>query len=153
MGQPPVELTFHRFGRPAMLVVNRISFPSGDHEALETSRVKYRSSIGTGRALRFDEEFMDWGSVIRRSSGPLDCAAKSVEDISARKIGAITRRRFIFGLAGNARVAFRSSIGTSAAFYTDPSPKQQTLGQFWEPRLSQMTAEPSFIGTNLTNPA
>src|ERR1700756_2121658 len=35
-GQPPVELTFHKFDRPVMSVVNRISFPSGDQEALET---------------------------------------------------------------------------------------------------------------------
>src|ERR1700683_4374685 len=99
MGQPPVELIFHKFGRPPMLVVNRTSFPSGDHEALETSRVKYRSSMGTGRAFEFDAELMVFGSVVWRSSGPADCAVKDVEKIRAHKTRATRRICFILDLA------------------------------------------------------
>src|ERR1039458_8658692 len=136
IGQPPVELTFHRFDRPVMSVVNRISFPSGDQEALETDRVKYRSSIGTGRALTFDADWIDCGLVIRRSSGPVDCASKSVESIVARKIGAITRKSFILDLARNkkAGVVFFSS-DTACILHGPSSPESsgvETLSGFWK---------------------
>src|ERR1039457_155880 len=39
-GQPPAALTFHRFCRPVMFVVNKISLPFGDHEASDNDRVK-----------------------------------------------------------------------------------------------------------------
>lgn len=120
MGQLPVELIFHKFGRPAMLVVNRISFPFGDYEALETSRVKYRSSMGTARAFEFDAELMDFGSVIWRSSGPADCAGKYVENIRADKTMVIRRRCFILDLARMKKLWFRSSIRIPRAFYTHP---------------------------------
>src|SRR5215469_16354775 len=72
MGHPPEALTFHRLDLPAMSLVNAICFPSGDQAAPKTVFVKYRSSIGAGRAAGFDDETTDLGSVSGRSSGPVE---------------------------------------------------------------------------------
>jgi hypothetical protein len=63
IGHPPLAFTFHRFDRPDMSVVNTISLPSGDHDALETERVKYRSSV----VEAFRELFAFWVWRSRRS--------------------------------------------------------------------------------------
>src|SRR5712692_1449842 len=96
MGQPPAELTFHRFCRPDMSVVNKISLPSGDHEALETDRVKYRSSRGIRRALGFEAEVINCGSVIWRSSAPDDWANNKTEKCKEKKTATTRRRRSMF---------------------------------------------------------
>jgi hypothetical protein len=51
-------------------VVNRMLFPSGDHDAPASERVKYKSSMGTGRAFGFDSDVKLLPSVIGRLSGP-----------------------------------------------------------------------------------
>ena len=79
MGQPPLALTFQRFERPEISVVKTISLPLGDQEEPDTERVKYRSSIGSGRAAGLDWELSDLGSVIWRVSGPEDCAKQDAE--------------------------------------------------------------------------
>ena len=60
-----------------MLLVNTICFQSCDQAAPKTLFVKYRSSIGAGRAAEFEDETTDLGSVSGRSSGPVE-AAKGV---------------------------------------------------------------------------
>jgi hypothetical protein len=55
-----------------MSVVKTISLPSGDQDALDTERVKYKSSIGMGRALGLVAETIVLASVIALASGPED---------------------------------------------------------------------------------
>src|SRR5207302_7264611 len=111
MGQPPAEFTFHRFCGPDMSVVSRISLPSGDHEALETDRVKYRSSNGIRRALGFEAEVINCGSVIRRSSGPDDWASNKMEKCKEKQTATTRRRSFIANPVGIFRFSNDDGIG------------------------------------------
>ena len=72
-------MTFHTFDRPDISVVKTISLPSGDQDALETERVKNRSSIGIGRALELEAETIVLGSVMTRASGPDDWAMAQMQ--------------------------------------------------------------------------
>src|SRR5947209_8752242 len=83
-----------------MSIVNAISFPSGDHAAPLSERVKYKSSIGTGRAPEFAAERIDCGSVRWRSSGPADCASRQPGSIRATKL-TIVGAMFIGSLPGD----------------------------------------------------
>src|SRR5882724_9985811 len=98
MGQPPLALTFQRFERPEIAVVKTISLPLRDQVALETERVKYRSSMGSGRAAGLDSELSDFGSVICRVSGPEDCAKQEAQSERASRQRNVVRTEFIRNL-------------------------------------------------------
>ena len=75
--------------------MNTISLPSGDHEALDTERVKYKSSMGIGRAAGLESEVSDFGSVIGRVSGPEDCAREKAETAKSDRTNERKRRVYI----------------------------------------------------------
>src|SRR5438552_11770043 len=91
MGQPPEAATFQRFCRPVGVVVKTTCFESGDHAGQLIDRVKNRSSIGTGQACGLEGEATDFGSVGRRSPGPLTASARS------EQISRTARRRMVMG--------------------------------------------------------
>jgi hypothetical protein len=78
-----------------MSVVKTISLPSGDHDALDTERVKYRSSIGMGRALGLIAETIVFASVIALASGPEDWATAKPLAKRTNRTELVCRRDFI----------------------------------------------------------
>ena len=79
-----------------MSVVKTISLPSGDQDALDTERVKYRSSIGMGRAFGLVAETIVLASVIALVSGPEDCA--TVRAQAKRRARKVIDQRFHYDL-------------------------------------------------------
>jgi hypothetical protein len=78
-----------------MSVVKTISLLLGDQEALETKRVKYRSSMGRGRAAGLDSESSDSASEIWRVSGPEDCAKQEAQSERTNRQRNVVRSEFI----------------------------------------------------------
>ena len=78
-----------------MSVVNTISLPPGDHDALETERVKYRSSIGIGRVFGLEADVIVLASVICRVSGPEDWANEEAQARRRKRERQAVRRDFI----------------------------------------------------------
>ena len=108
-----------------MSVVSRISLPSGDHEALETDRVKYRSSNGIRHALGFEAEVINCGSVIRRSSGPDDWASNKTEKCKEKQTATTRRRSFIANPVGIFRFSNDGGVYLSSRFDAPDLIRQQ----------------------------
>src|SRR5678815_2531530 len=110
-----------------MSVVKTISLPSGDHDALDTERVKYRSSIGMGRAFGLVAETIVLASVIGRVSGPEDWAAAKMQ--AKRRARQVIDRDFITtslitDIGQNSTRNLRSELYTGAGLTLVPGVRE-----------------------------